>query len=252
MKTKEELRLLFENGDKPTQEDFWAFMDSYWHKDEKIDMIKVSGLENGTYTDIYAKTDAEGNTSMDFYNEKRVFIQSGTLRIPDYFTKGTFITELKIPEGVVSIGQSAFHSSGLTSLFIPDSVVEIKSLAFSGNVISSLRLSKNVSKVGYGAFSNNQLSELYIPTTLKIIDQSTFSNNKLTSVEIPNGVNEIKNFAFGSNQLSSVTISNSVLNIEAGAFSGNNLTQVILGPNTQYNINSFDPEVQIIGGTLIN
>jgi hypothetical protein len=36
MKTKQELRLLFENGDKPVQEDFWALLDSYWHKDEKI------------------------------------------------------------------------------------------------------------------------------------------------------------------------------------------------------------------------
>jgi hypothetical protein len=34
MKTKEELKLLFENGDKPVQEDFWALLDSYWHKDE--------------------------------------------------------------------------------------------------------------------------------------------------------------------------------------------------------------------------
>ncbi|MEF9480058.1 hypothetical protein OWR28_22195 [Chryseobacterium sp. 1B4] len=36
MKTKEELKKYFENGDIPVQEDFWALMDSYWHKDEKI------------------------------------------------------------------------------------------------------------------------------------------------------------------------------------------------------------------------
>ncbi len=36
MKTKQELKLYFENGDIPKQEDFWAWQDSYWHKDEKI------------------------------------------------------------------------------------------------------------------------------------------------------------------------------------------------------------------------
>ncbi|WP_419869164.1 hypothetical protein [Chryseobacterium sp. CT-SW4] len=37
MKTKEELKLSFENGDIPKQEDFWEWQDSYWHKDENIE-----------------------------------------------------------------------------------------------------------------------------------------------------------------------------------------------------------------------
>lgn len=36
MKTKQELKLRFENGDSPSQEDFWEWQDSYWHKEEKI------------------------------------------------------------------------------------------------------------------------------------------------------------------------------------------------------------------------
>ncbi|MCW3160522.1 hypothetical protein [Chryseobacterium oryctis] len=41
MKTKEELKLYFENGDKPTQEHFWQWQDSYWHKNEKIPSNKL-------------------------------------------------------------------------------------------------------------------------------------------------------------------------------------------------------------------
>jgi len=52
MKTKEELKKYFENGDIPVQEEFWEWQNSYWHKDEKIDMRKVSGLENGTFNII--------------------------------------------------------------------------------------------------------------------------------------------------------------------------------------------------------
>lgn len=40
-KTRQELRPRFENGTKPPQEDFWNWMDSFWHKDDDIDAGKV-------------------------------------------------------------------------------------------------------------------------------------------------------------------------------------------------------------------
>lgn len=36
----------FTNFKKPTQEQFWAWIDSYWHKSEKIPMDTIDGLEN--------------------------------------------------------------------------------------------------------------------------------------------------------------------------------------------------------------
>ncbi len=36
MKTKQELKLRFENGDIPNQNDFWEWQDSYFHKEDKI------------------------------------------------------------------------------------------------------------------------------------------------------------------------------------------------------------------------
>jgi hypothetical protein len=41
MKTKQEIKEYFENGDIPNQEQFWEWQDSYWHKDEKIPSDKV-------------------------------------------------------------------------------------------------------------------------------------------------------------------------------------------------------------------
>ncbi|MBL3545953.1 PEGA domain-containing protein [Chryseobacterium sp. KMC2] len=37
MNTKNELKAFFENGKVPNQEQFWAWMDSYWHKEEVLD-----------------------------------------------------------------------------------------------------------------------------------------------------------------------------------------------------------------------
>lgn len=41
MKTKQEIKQFFENGDIPNQEQFWEWQDSYWHKDEEIPADKV-------------------------------------------------------------------------------------------------------------------------------------------------------------------------------------------------------------------
>ena len=40
------LKQWFSNFKKPTQEQFWAWLDSYWHKSEKIPMDTIDGLEN--------------------------------------------------------------------------------------------------------------------------------------------------------------------------------------------------------------
>lgn len=42
---KNTLKLWFKNLMKPTQDQFWAWMDSFWHKDEKIPASRISGLE---------------------------------------------------------------------------------------------------------------------------------------------------------------------------------------------------------------
>lgn len=40
------LKKWFSNFRKPKQEHFWAWLDSFWHKDEKIPMTSIEGLES--------------------------------------------------------------------------------------------------------------------------------------------------------------------------------------------------------------
>lgn len=55
MKTKADLKLLFEKGDTPTQEHFYEWMDSYWHKDEKLpaDQVYKTISANTTLDDSF-------------------------------------------------------------------------------------------------------------------------------------------------------------------------------------------------------
>lgn len=41
MKSKEELKSFFENGDIPKQDEFWEWQDSYWHKNEKLPLENI-------------------------------------------------------------------------------------------------------------------------------------------------------------------------------------------------------------------
>lgn len=52
MKTKQELKQYFENGDIPVQEEFWEWQDSYWHKDENIPQDNVQGLKETLKTKL--------------------------------------------------------------------------------------------------------------------------------------------------------------------------------------------------------
>jgi len=69
MKSKEELKKLFENGDKPTQEDFWEWQDSYWHKDEKLP-TEAAGIYKikGSIADLAALNAITGMSEGDVYN----------------------------------------------------------------------------------------------------------------------------------------------------------------------------------------
>lgn len=56
-----QLKNWFKNAMKPPQEHFWAWMDSYWHKDEKIPISTIQNLE----TELAGKSDT-GHTHTEF------------------------------------------------------------------------------------------------------------------------------------------------------------------------------------------
>lgn len=45
MATKQNLKQWFETGKKPTQEQFWAWIDSYRHVDEPLSVEEINGLK---------------------------------------------------------------------------------------------------------------------------------------------------------------------------------------------------------------
>jgi hypothetical protein len=104
------------------------------------------------------------------------------------FIMCTAISEIKIPNSVITIGNSAFMGcSSLTNVVIPDSVTTIGDAAF---------------------HTCTNLTSITIPNSVTIIGPNAFSNcSSLTSITIGNSVTTIDDFAFSScSGLASITV----------------------------------------------
>ena len=131
--------------------------------------------------------------------------------------------DIVIPDGVTSIGNSAFYRNNkITSVRMPDSVTAIGSNAFYGCYrIEDLFLPAHLTEIGERAFEECQrIMEVRIPGSVqKIGDYAFLACIKLESAEIEEGVTEIGVCAFAScTKLSDIRVPHSITRIGNDAF----------------------------------
>ena len=155
-----------------------------------------------------------------------VVIPDGVTSIGDSaFSWRSSLTSITIPDSVTSIGNWAFNCcSSLTSITIPDGVTSIGNWAFDGcSSLTSITIPEGVTSIGSSAFRDcNSLTSITIPDGVTSIDSEAFSDcRNLTSITIPDSVTSIGRRAFyGCRSLTSVTIPDSVTSIGDEAFYG--------------------------------
>jgi hypothetical protein len=195
MKTKEELKLYFEQGDTPTQEEFWEWMDSYWHKEEKVSLESTDLLatEQHLMYSLEDSTELLGVAKTIVIPEGVKVIGSSSFTFNN-FTKN-YITKVIFPSTLEKIKESAFNNQYLKGILkIPGSCKTIESFAFYGfsNQITELILEEGIENVGNGAFglqSSSDLKNLYIPNSVQSVADYAFSIPSLLTVSAPSGLN---------------------------------------------------------------
>lgn len=145
----------------------------------------------------------------------------------------SYLTSIKLPEGLESIGESAFSTRvQLQHLELPASVKEIGNGAFFYTGLTQITIPEGIEKLAstlfYDCFS---LREITLPQSLQVIEDFTFWNcSSLSSIHIPASVNEIGYSVFsGCTSLDSISIPEGIQTIYNGTFAGcTSLTQVHL------------------------
>ena len=133
--------------------------------------------------------------------------------------------DVVIPEGVTSIGASAFSGcSSLASVVIPEGVTSIGDEAFYYcQSLTSVVIPEGVTSIGGEAFKYcSSLTSVVIPKGVKSIGNWAFSGcSSLASVVIPEGVTSIGGGAFWDcSSLTSIVIPEGVTSIGVWTFDG--------------------------------
>ena len=128
-----------------------------------------------------------------------------------------------IPDGVTSIGKSAFYNcDGLTSIDIPDSVTSIGDSAFSGcSGLISIGMSDNLTSIGSSAFwACKALTSINIPDSITSIGDDAFIWCRgLKSINLSNSLTSIGESTFyDCRGLTSINLPESLTSIGKSAF----------------------------------
>lgn len=114
------------------------------------------------------------------------------------FSSCTSLTELTLPEGLTTIGKSAFYRSGLTTVTLPQSLTNIEESAFSEcTSLNHVVWPKGVTNILFQTFYGcSALNNITLPEGLTTIGEAAFSGSGLTTVTLPQNLTNIKASAF--------------------------------------------------------
>ena len=158
--------------------------------------------------------------------------QSITVIPMNCFSDCDKLTKAKFSHDTKKIEKSAFENcSALTDVNIPENIVTIEDKAFFASGIKKAILPDTLTSFGNSAFRQcQQLEELRLPSSLKAVPIECFWEcTSLKRVDIPEGYTEVSQNAFYKcSYLHDVTLPDSLEIIGANAFASCNISAVFL------------------------
>lgn len=213
--------------------DFYVGDLQYDYVDRENATVAFNGIRtNSEMVDIPASVEYDGVTytvvgiaPSALYNEgvSSVSIPSTVTYIGNSAFRGcSQLSEIVIPDGVVSIGQYAFSASGLVSVDIPDSVTTLDRGAFERcSRLTEISIGSGITELPLDVFAScYSLTSVTIPGTVETINGSFHDSRNIRDITMGDGVKRIEGNAFANlPHITSIEIPDSVTYI-GPAFSG--------------------------------
>ncbi|MCS3530025.1 leucine-rich repeat domain-containing protein [Chryseobacterium sp. JUb7] len=185
MTTREKLKKYFEAGDKPTQQEFEEWLDSYWHMEDLIPQDSVDLIEKAVPWIM---------DGVLYSNSLSITIPSNVKKVADeaFMNKGTgrYISEIKFKEGVEEIGIRSFNGQPVTKVKTPSTLKKIGEGAFTFYLFEEITLNEGLEYIGKVAFATfvSSIKSLYIPSTVTYVGEDAFKISSLETVSAPAGL----------------------------------------------------------------
>lgn len=121
---------------------------------------------------------ADGRTLLAVLGNARAYtIPEGVEVISDYaFENLAFLSDITIPESLITIGEKAFSGTGIRSIILGSNVKEIKAAAFcSCNNLTAAVFNDGLEIIGSRAFEGCPIASVSLPATVKDLGEYSFS-----------------------------------------------------------------------------
>ena len=172
--------------------------------------------------------DKEAKTALAYpgnRKDERYYVPEGVETIGPSAFEGCSLTRTVLPKSLKTIEFNAFlHCNSLTSVEFHEGLQSIGDRAFEGcNLLAGVKLPGGLQTLGAFAFSHcASLASVELPEGLQTIMDGAFEDcNALTSVALPEGLQTLGAFAFsGCSSLASVELPEGLQTVGAYAFSG--------------------------------
>lgn len=190
-----------------------------------IELLKVKGTINAAdWTTIKqmknllaidlseAKFNAVPNNAFDGLSRlSNVKLPEGMTSIGDYAFRGTQLLNIDIPNSVTSIGKYAFYETRVETVNF-GAASKLQSIGenalYGCTSLTKLHIPDAVTTIAnYVCYDCSNLTEVKLPNNLKTIKEHAFSNtSKLRNIIFPETLNEIAYYAFYNSGLDSICL----------------------------------------------
>lgn len=167
-------------------------------------------------------TTVPNNQFQDQYFLRKAILPEGVTSIGESAFSGSNLEETNFPSTLTSTGNYAYANTHIKEVILPENFASLGEMSFRNNyLLSKVDLGETLTTVPYYCFvSCHMLTDLTMPNTLTRIEQWAFSDNyRLVISTLPSSVAFIGRYAFSNcNAIVNMTIPESVRTIEDRAF----------------------------------